>query len=63
MGVNKRRKPLSDRVMGSNNGAARVIGFVDFREKIEGGGARIGYDGERCQGRKDPVGDRRFEGK
>ena len=26
---------------GSNNGAARVIGFVDFREEIEGGGARI----------------------
>ena len=26
---------------GRDNGAARVIGFVDFREDIEGGGARI----------------------
>ena len=37
--VNKNRNPLSDRVMGSNNGTVRVIGFVDLREKIEG--ARI----------------------
>ena len=27
------RNALSDRMKGSNNGAARVIGFVDFREK------------------------------
>ena len=26
---------------GSNNGAARVIGCVDFMEEIESGGARI----------------------
>ena len=39
--VNKSRNSLSDRMKGSNNGAARVIGFVDFREEIEGGGARI----------------------
>ena len=35
--VNKSRNSLSDRVERSNNGAARVIGFVDFREEIEGG--------------------------
>ena len=40
--VNKSRNQLSDRVKGSNNGAARVIGLVDFREEIEGGGAGIG---------------------
>ena len=39
--VNKSRNSLSDRMKGSNNGAAKVIGFVDFREEIEGGGARI----------------------
>ena len=39
--VNKSRNMLSDRMEGSNNGTARVIGFVDFREEIEGGGARI----------------------
>ena len=42
MGVNKSRNPLTDRVMGRNNGAARVIGFLDFRVEIEGGGAGIG---------------------
>ena len=47
MEVNKSRNPLSDRVKGSNNGATRVIGFVDFREEIEGGGARIGDMKER----------------
>ena len=41
-GVNKSKNPLSDRVMGSDNGAAGFIGFLDFREKTEGGGARIG---------------------
>ena len=41
MEVNKSRNSLSDRMKGSNNGAARVIGFVDFRKEIEGGGARI----------------------
>ena len=41
MGVEKCRDMLVDVVMGRNNGAARVIGFVDFREEIEGGGARI----------------------
>ena len=40
--VNKSRNPLTDRVIGSNNGAARVIEFVDFREEIEGGGVGIG---------------------
>ena len=45
--VNKSRNPLSDRVEGSNNGADRVIEFVDFREKIEGGGAGIGDMKER----------------
>ena len=39
--VNKSRNSLSDRMKGSNNGVARVIGFVDFREEIEGGGARV----------------------
>ena len=39
--VNKSRNSLSDRMKGSNNEMARVIGFVDFREEIEGGGARI----------------------
>ena len=34
--VNKSRNTLS------NNGAARIIGFVDFREEIEDGGGRIG---------------------
>ena len=38
---------LSDRMKGSNNRAARVIGFVDFKEEIEGGGARIGDMKER----------------
>ena len=38
VGVNKSRNPLSDRVMGRNNGVARVIGFVE----IEGGGAGNG---------------------
>ena len=42
MEVNKSRNLLSDRVMGSNIGVARVIGIVDFREEIEGGGAGIG---------------------
>ena len=42
LGVNKSRKPLSNRVMVSNNGAARVIRFVDFREEIEGGHTGIG---------------------
>ena len=42
MEVNKSRNLLSDRVKGSINGAARVIGFVDFREKIEGGVQRLG---------------------
>jgi hypothetical protein len=36
--VNKTRNLLSDRVERSN----RVIGFVNFREEIEGGGAGIG---------------------
>ena len=45
--VEKSRKPLSDRVMGSSNGAARVIGFIDFREEVEGGGAGIGDIEER----------------
>ena len=39
--VNKSINSLSERMKGNNNGAARVIGFVDFREEIEGGGARI----------------------
>ena len=39
MGVDKSKILLNDRVMARNNGAARVIGFVDFRE--EGGGAGI----------------------
>ena len=42
MGVNKSRNLLSERVMGSDNGAARVIGFMDFREEVEGGDARLG---------------------
>ena len=33
-GVNKSRNPLSDRVMANNNGAVRVIGFMDFREEV-----------------------------
>ena len=41
VGVNKSRNLLSNRVMRSNNEAARVIGFVDFRKEIEGGGAGI----------------------
>ena len=41
MEVNKSRNSFSDRMKGSNNGAARVIGFVDFREEIEAGGAKI----------------------
>ena len=45
--VNKSRNSLSDRMKGSNNGAARVIGFVDFSEEIEGGGAGIGDMKER----------------
>ena len=52
VGVNKSRNPLSDRVMGSNNGVARVIGFVDFREEIEVGDC--GCEGERCLGRRVP---------
>jgi hypothetical protein len=56
--VKKSRNSLSDRMEGSNNGAARVIGFVDFREEIEGGGARIGDMKER-----DPGWDQRFKGK
>ena len=38
---------LSDRMKGSNNRAARVIGFMDFREEIEGGGAMISDMKER----------------
>ena len=56
-GVNKSRNPLSDRVMGTDNGAAGVIRFVDFREKIDGGVAGIGdmekgdiYGGETMDG-------------
>ena len=43
VGVNKSRNPLSDRVMGSDNGVARVM---DFREN----------GGERCLGRRDHKG-------
>ena len=37
VGVYKSKNLLSDRVMGSDNGAAGVIGFVDFREETMGG--------------------------
>ena len=40
--VNKSRNSLSDKMKGSNNGAARVIRFVDFREEIEGGVRGLG---------------------
>ena len=33
--VDKNRNLLSDREMGSNNGAGRVIVFMDFREEVE----------------------------
>ena len=39
--VDKSRNSLSDRMKGINNGAARIIELVDFREEIVGGGARI----------------------
>ena len=42
VGVNKSRNLLSDRLMGSNTGVARVIEFVDFREDIEGGARGLG---------------------
>ena len=42
VGVNKSRNPLSNRVMGRDNGAARVIGFLDFRDEVDGGGVGIG---------------------
>jgi hypothetical protein len=45
--VDKSRNSLCDRMKGNNNGAARVIGFVDFREEIESGGGRIGDMKER----------------
>jgi len=59
--VDESRNPLSYRAKGSNNkGVARVIGFVDFREEIEGRGARIGdmkerefMSGETMEGNKD----------
>ena len=35
MEVNESRNLLSDRMKGSSNGAARVVGFVDLREEIE----------------------------
>ena len=47
VGVKKSRNLLSDRVMGSNNGEASIIRFVDFREEIEGGDAGIGDMKER----------------
>ena len=37
LGVDKSGNPLSDRVMKRDNGAVRVIGFMDFREEVERG--------------------------
>ena len=42
MGVDNSRNPLIDRVMGSKNEAARVIGFMDFRKEVEDGGVGFG---------------------
>ena len=61
-GINKSRNPLSDRMMGSDNGAGRVIGFVDFMEGIERV-LGLGYGGGKCIGKRDHGGDQRFEGK
>ena len=35
VGVDKSRNPLSGRLMGSNNGAARVIRVMNFRGEVE----------------------------
>jgi hypothetical protein len=42
VGVDKSRNLLSDRVMGRDNGAVRVIGFMEFREEVEGRDSGIG---------------------
>ena len=42
MGVNKCRDMLGDRVMGTDNAAAGIVGFMDFGEDVKIGGAGIG---------------------
>ena len=60
VGVDKSRDLFSDRMMGSNNGAARVIGFMDVRDRVESGD--WGCGGGRCLGRRDHEGGQCFEG-
>ena len=42
VGVNTSRNILSNRVIGNDNGAARVVGFMGFRVEVESGSVGIG---------------------
>ena len=42
MGIDKGRCTFGDRVLGRDNGMARIVGFMDFGEELESGGSGIG---------------------
>ena len=62
MEVDKYQDMLCDRVMGRNNGATRIVGFMIFGEKVESGFTGIRDWQRKCLEWKDHREGQNFEG-
>ena len=48
MGINVHRDTFSGRGEGGNNGAVKIVRFIDFGKEIEGWGAGFGIEDKGC---------------